>query len=386
MTARNTAWDRVLVSVSLLLALTLALPDLADGKHKRPKRRNGVAAFAPAFTPEIGAFTCAWSEAPWHDYMCNTGLAVGQPTFELLEPVIDQPGRLPNALVRGGDYPHDPDVDGFGGGFPLASPDIATRFSCQWAATPPPLRDPAMWQCGFTYNAHTHRFTVKEIVSAAYEVGSDTTEQWFVPCDGVGPCPEEDRPPDTEIQSGPSGAVASTSAVLRFTASEPGSTFQCRLGSAVWATCVSPERLSRLPDAEHVFEARAIDDRGNIDATPARHRWRVDTTGPHVKISRRPVRLTRAGVAKVRLRCRRSERSGPCSVRLRLATRHGVRLGTKHFALVVGRAKRIRVQLGRRKRALVAHRGHLPVRAKVRVHDRLGNAARSRGTFTLRAP
>jgi hypothetical protein len=57
-----------------------------------------------------------------------------------------------------------------------------------------------------------------------------------------------------------------------------------------------------------------------VDATPAERRWRVDTTGPRITIFGAPVRRTRAGVAKVRLRCRRSEPSGPCFRRLRLAT------------------------------------------------------------------
>ncbi|MGH3337761.1 MAG: hypothetical protein ACRDPL_02875, partial [Propionibacteriaceae bacterium] len=320
---------RLLSVLSVLLVLLLPIPDVADGKDKRPKRRNGIAAFAPGFTPEIGAFTCVWSEAPFHDYRCNPGPSVGAPTFGLLKPLMDPPEeRPPHALVPGGDYPHDPDIDGWGGSFPLAHPDIAQQFSCSWAEAGPPMRDPSRWQCSFTYNAYTHRFRVNEIVSVAYVPGSNATEQWFVPCDGVGPCPEEDPSPNTTITSGPPRAVASTRAALRFASSEPGSTFQCRLDSAAWATCVPPLRLSGLSDGRRVFRVRAIDDRGNFDATPARRSWRVDTTGPRITIFGAPVRLTRAG-AKLRLRCRRSERTGPCSGRLRLATRDGVRLGSK---------------------------------------------------------
>ena len=43
--------------LSVLLVLFLPVPEVANGKDKRPKRRNGIAAFAPGFTPEIGAFT-----------------------------------------------------------------------------------------------------------------------------------------------------------------------------------------------------------------------------------------------------------------------------------------------------------------------------------------
>jgi len=223
-------------------------------------------------------------------------------------------------------------------------------------------------------------------VSVAYVPGSNATEQWFVPCDGVGPCPEEDPSPNTTITSGPPCAVASTGAALRFASSEPGSTFQCRLDSAAWGPCVPPVRLSGLSDGQRIFRVRAIDDRGNVDATPARRSWRVDTTGPRIRIFGAPVRLTRAGVAKLRLRCRRSERTGPCSDRLRLATRDGVRLGSKRFEVSPGRSKRVRVGLGRRARALVTGRGRVRVQAMVRARDRLGNVARSARTVTLRAP
>ena len=57
-------------------------------------------------------------------------------------------------------------------------------------------------------------------------------------------------------------------------------------------------------------------------------------------------------MTKLRLRCRRSERTGPCSGRLRLATRDGARLGSKRFKVGPGRSKRVRVGLGSRERAL----------------------------------
>ena len=376
---------RLLIAVSAVLALSLTAPEVADAKDKRPKRRNGVAAFAPGFAPEIGAFTCVWSEAPFHDYGCNAGLSIGAPAFGLLKPVMDPPeARPPNALVPGGNYAHDPDVDGWGGPFPLAHPDIAPQFTCAWSEAGPPLGDPSKWQCSFTYNAHTHRFRVNEIVSVAYVPGSTVTEQWFVPCDGVGPCPEEDPAPNTTITSGPSRAVASTGAVLRFASSEPGS-FQCRLDFGAWASCTAPVRLSRLSDGRRIFRVRAIDDRGNVDATPARRSWRVDTSGPRISIFGAPVRLTEAGVANLRLRCRRSERTGPCSGRLRLATRRGVPLGSKRFEVSAGRTKRVRVRLGRRGRALVTG-NRVRVQAIVRARDRLGNVARSARVITLRAP
>jgi hypothetical protein len=379
-------WCRLFIALSVLLALSLPVPDVAAGKNKRPKRRNGIATFDAGFiVPPGGAFTCLWWEVPFHDYECNPGLSVGTPTFGLTE-TSPENLRPPNALELGGRYPHEPDVDGWGGPFPLAHPDIAPEFSCRWVGAAPPMNQPENWRCSFTYNAHIHWFLVNDIVSVAYVPGSNATEQWFVPCDGVGPCPEEDPPPDTRITSGPRRAVAATEAALRFASSEPGSTFQCRLGSAAWAPCTAPVRLSNLRDGRQIFKVSAIDDRGKVDATPAQRRWRVDTTGPRIRILGTPVRVTRAGVAIVRLRCRRSERSGPCSGRLRLATRGGVRLSSERFKLSPGRPKRLRVKLGRRGRSLVADRGRVRVQAVVRARDRLGNVARSSRSVTLRAP
>jgi hypothetical protein len=380
-------WTRFLVALSVLAALSLLVPDGADAKHKRPKRRNSLAIFENGFdVPPVGSFTCMWYETPVHDYGCNPGLSVGTPEFGFVPATPEFEGRPPHALRPGRNYPHEVDVDGWGGRFPLASPDIAPRFSCRWAGAGPPVDEAAEWRCAFTYNAHTHRFRVNQMVSVGYEQGEQGTRQYFAPCDRTGPCPELDRPPNTRITSGPRRVVASKRATLRFRSSEPGSTFQCSLGSADWAPCRAPARLRAVPEGRQVFRVRAVDDRGKIDATPSRRRWRVDTTGPVIAILGGPVRLTRSGVAEVRLRCRRTERSGPCAGRLRLATRGGLRLGSGRFRLAPGGRGRAGVELTPRGRAFVFERGEVQVRASIRARDRLGNVARSTGTLTLRAP
>lgn len=61
---------------------------------------------------------------------------------------------------------------------------------------------------------------------------------------------------------------------FRFAASEPGSSFECRLDNRGWAPCSSPRRLL-VDGGDHVFRMRAVDPAGNADPTPARHRWSV---------------------------------------------------------------------------------------------------------------
>jgi hypothetical protein len=273
-------WTRFLVALGVLAGLALLVPDGVDGKHKRPKRRNSLAIFEKGFdVPPVGSFTCAWNEAPLiHDYACNAGLSVRAPEFGLV-PDTTEFERPQHALRPGRNYPHKVDVDGWGGRFPLASPDVAPRFRCRWTGAGPPAAEAADWRCAFRYNAHTHRFRVNQMVSVGYERGEQGTRQYFAPCDRTGPCPERDRPPNTQITSGPRHMVASRRATLRFRSSEAGSTFQCRLGSADWTPCRSPTRLRGLRDGRHVFRVRAVDDRGKIDRTPARRRWRVETPG-----------------------------------------------------------------------------------------------------------
>jgi len=81
-------------------------------------------------------------------------------------------------------------------------------------------------------------------------------------------------PPDTFIDSGPSGSVADTSATFGFSASEP-STFQCRLDGGAFAPCTSPISYTNLSIGAHTFQVAATDGSNNVDASPAEGSWTV---------------------------------------------------------------------------------------------------------------
>ena len=87
------------------------------------------------------------------------------------------------------------------------------------------------------------------------------------------------RAPETTITSGPTGTVATASAAFEFSSSEPGS-FECSLDAAAWSPCTSPQSYESLADGSHGFEVRAIDSVGNVDPTPARAEFNVDTGPP----------------------------------------------------------------------------------------------------------
>jgi hypothetical protein len=92
--------------------------------------------------------------------------------------------------------------------------------------------------------------------------------------------PSDTTAPETTIDSGPSGTVSSASASFGFSSSEAGSTFQCSLDGAAFASCSSPKDYTGLSDGSHTFEVKATDAAGNTDATPASRSWTVETSAP----------------------------------------------------------------------------------------------------------
>jgi hypothetical protein len=89
------------------------------------------------------------------------------------------------------------------------------------------------------------------------------------------PVIEDKVAPDTRIAKGPSRATFNRQAKFRFTATESGSTFQCKLDKGRWRACTSPFKRRVSAGRKHVFKVRAIDRSGNVDPTPARYAWRV---------------------------------------------------------------------------------------------------------------
>ena len=96
--------------------------------------------------------------------------------------------------------------------------------------------------------------------------------------------------PDTVIDTGPTGIVASATA--QFTFSSPnagaGAVYECALDSAAFAVCTSPRNLTALGEGLHTFRVRVRDAVGNLDPTPAQRQWTVDTIAPTVTITDGP--------------------------------------------------------------------------------------------------
>jgi large repetitive protein len=83
------------------------------------------------------------------------------------------------------------------------------------------------------------------------------------------------EPPETTIDSGPTGETTSMSATFGFSSSESGSTFECSLDQATFTSFTSPRQYTGLGVGSHEIRVRATDASGNTDETPAVRTWTV---------------------------------------------------------------------------------------------------------------
>ncbi len=87
-------------------------------------------------------------------------------------------------------------------------------------------------------------------------------------------------PPQTTIDSGPSGPTNDSTPTFAFSSNEPGATFECRIDDGPYEACESGAPLGELGDGTHTFSVRAVDAAGNLDASPATRTFTVDTVPP----------------------------------------------------------------------------------------------------------
>jgi len=81
--------------------------------------------------------------------------------------------------------------------------------------------------------------------------------------------------PQTKISKGPKARSSSRIAKFKFSSTEAGSTFECKLDRKPFKKCRSPQKYKRLKPGKHVFKVRATDAAGNTDRTPAVRKFTV---------------------------------------------------------------------------------------------------------------
>jgi hypothetical protein len=92
----------------------------------------------------------------------------------------------------------------------------------------------------------------------------------------------EKKPPDTTLNSGPSGTVNDPTPTFTATSSEPGSSFECKVDSGAYVACGSPYNTPHLGDGSHTVRLRAKDAAGNLDPTPSVRSFSVLTASIRV--------------------------------------------------------------------------------------------------------
>jgi hypothetical protein len=106
-----------------------------------------------------------------------------------------------------------------------------------------------------------HVFTVRATDSSSNTDATPATRSFSV--DTVAP--------DTTVTK-PAKRTAKKKVKLVF-GSEAGATFECQVDGKAWRPCTSPLKV-KVRQGKHVVLVRAADAVGNIDATPARVKFR----------------------------------------------------------------------------------------------------------------
>jgi hypothetical protein len=149
--------------------------------------------------------------------------------------------------------------------FDFAATEPGSAFSCQvdfgaTAECASPWTTPALPD-------GRHRVAVSATDAAGNADASPATRSFRV----------DTQAPDTTIESAPPAISSDTSATLTFDADESGASFECRLDWRAWVDCASPKTYTGLSVGRHSAYVRASDAAGNVDASPARARWRTST-------------------------------------------------------------------------------------------------------------
>jgi hypothetical protein len=88
------------------------------------------------------------------------------------------------------------------------------------------------------------------------------------------------------------GQITALRPSFAFSANQAGASFECSLDGGTFATCSSPTTTPELSDGAHSIAVRAATG-GDVDRTPARRAFRVDTTGQPVRRTFRVVKQKR---------------------------------------------------------------------------------------------
>jgi hypothetical protein len=95
---------------------------------------------------------------------------------------------------------------------------------------------------------------------------------------GPGPGPGsigDTTPPNTKLKRKPAKHTGDDTPTFKFTSTEAGSSFKCRIDRKKFKPCRSPFTTKPLDSGKHTFRVDAVDPAGNADPTPAKFKFTV---------------------------------------------------------------------------------------------------------------
>jgi hypothetical protein len=190
--------------------------------------------------------------------------------------------------------------------------DESSTFQCSLEGPKPS----ALTSCssGKTYTALLDgSYTFKVLpTDTAGNPGTEDTYTWTVDNSLA-----DTTDPETTILSKPPDPSVSSIASFTYASNEEGSTFECALDGAGFASCpASGVVYNTLANGPHSFQVRATDGSGNTDETPAGYSWQVAVSAtiapppllpqaalrPQTTISAKPGAVTRDRTPSFRFR------------------------------------------------------------------------------------
>ncbi len=140
---------------------------------------------------------------------------------------------------------------------------------------------------GMTYHGLAdgqHTFTVEATDGAGNPQLAPTEFTWTVDNSLL-----DTTPPETTINSGPPDPNESSSASFTYASNEPGSSFECSLDGAPFASCPAGGiSYSGLGSGPHSFQVRAIDPSHNTDQAPAGYSFTIVLAPPTLPVQSSP--------------------------------------------------------------------------------------------------
>ncbi len=211
-------------------------------------------------------------------------------------------------------------------------------------------------------------------------------------------------PPDTSVTAGPSGATGDSTPTFSFSSADAGATFQCKVDGGAFAACSSPFTTAALVAGAHSFQVRAVDNVGNVDASPAVRAFTLaaaggpggpggaggaDSTAPLARLSGKRTQKLGKSVA-VTVTCVneacRAVGTASTNVPVVKAKRFGLKRTTK--SIRSGSRATLKLKLSAKARRAIKRalrkRRKVRVKVKVTVADAAGNARVLRRTVRLK--